>query len=254
MTWPSRACPCASPSIARGLSGADGATHAGSFDIGYLSNLPGFTVMAASDEAELVHMVATAAAHEAGPIAFRYPRGAGAPVWRCRSGARCWRSARAGSVQEGEDVAFLSFGAYLGGVLGRRQRCWRQEGVSPSRLADARFAKPLDTDLLLRTGAAASGADNGGAGGRGWLRVSVVMHALARERGVRPGVGRSAMSACRTASSSKRQPGRDVCRCGHDGDGYRRDGPAGAWPIGRCRALVTRPVISRRRHEKAALV
>ena len=63
-----------------GLVGADGATHAGSFDVGYLANLPGFTVMAAGDEAELVHMVHTAAVHDEGPIAFRYPRGEGTGV------------------------------------------------------------------------------------------------------------------------------------------------------------------------------
>ncbi len=78
-----------------GLVGADGATHAGSFDVGFLSNLPGFVVMAAADEAELRHMVATAAAWDEGPIAFRYPRGEGCG-WTCRRGACRWRSAAAG--------------------------------------------------------------------------------------------------------------------------------------------------------------
>lgn len=76
-----------------GLVGADGATHAGSFDVAYLSNLPGFTVMAAADEAELVHMVATAAAHDSGPIAFAGPRGEGEGS-PCPNTARCWRLAR----------------------------------------------------------------------------------------------------------------------------------------------------------------
>ena len=80
MTWRCRACRCGLPSTGRVWWGPDGATHAGAFDIGYLANLPGFTVMAAGDEAELVHMVATAAAHDAGPIAFRYPRGEGVGV------------------------------------------------------------------------------------------------------------------------------------------------------------------------------
>ena len=73
MMWPSSACPCAFAIDRAGLVGADGATHAGAFDIAYLANLPGLVVMAAADEAELMHMVATAAAHDDGPIAFRYP-------------------------------------------------------------------------------------------------------------------------------------------------------------------------------------
>jgi 1-deoxy-D-xylulose-5-phosphate synthase len=95
MTWRSSACRCALPSTGPGLVGADGATHAGAFDVAFLANLPGFVVMAAADEAELVHMVATAAAHDDGPIAFRFPRGEGVgvemPARACR-----WRSARAG--------------------------------------------------------------------------------------------------------------------------------------------------------------
>ncbi len=79
-----------------GLVGADGATHAGSYDVAYLANLPGFVVMAAADEAELKHMVATAAAHDSGPIAFRYPRGEGMGVEMPERSARCWKSARAG--------------------------------------------------------------------------------------------------------------------------------------------------------------
>ena len=81
-----------------GLVGADGATHAGSFDVGYLANLPDFTVMAASDEAELVHMVHTAAVHDEGPIAFRYPRGEGTGV-ALPDSRRCWRSAGAASCR-----------------------------------------------------------------------------------------------------------------------------------------------------------
>ena len=79
-----------------GLVGADGATHAGAFDVAFLSNLPGFVVMAAADEAELVHMVATAAAHDEGPIAFRYPRGEGVGRRDARTRPNRWRSARAG--------------------------------------------------------------------------------------------------------------------------------------------------------------
>lgn len=128
-----------------GLVGADGPTHAGAFDIGYLANLPGFTVMAASDEAELMHMVATAAAHDSGPIAFRYPRGEGTgqplplrgqplPIGRGRI------------VETGDTVALLSFGTRLGPCLEAAAALGRR-GISVT-VADARFAKPLDTELI----------------------------------------------------------------------------------------------------------
>jgi 1-deoxy-D-xylulose-5-phosphate synthase len=99
-----------------GLVGADGPTHAGAFDIAYLSNLPGFTVMAAADEAELVHMVATAAAHDAGPIAFRYPRGEGTGVALPERGEPL-EIGKGRIVRQGDDIAFLSFGARLGECL-----------------------------------------------------------------------------------------------------------------------------------------
>ncbi|MEM1361726.1 MAG: 1-deoxy-D-xylulose-5-phosphate synthase, partial [Pseudomonadota bacterium] len=131
-----------------GLVGADGATHAGAFDIGYLSNLPGFTVMAAADEAELVHMVSTAVAHDSGPIAFRYPRGSGEGVPLPEAGGEVLDIGRGRVVQEGSDVAFLSFGAHLG-VCREAAAILELDGIS-STLADARFAKPLDIDLILR--------------------------------------------------------------------------------------------------------
>lgn len=130
-----------------GLVGADGATHAGAFDIGYLGALPGFTVMAAADEAELVHMVATAAAHDEGPISFRYPRGAGEGVALPERG-EVLEIGRGRVLQEGDDVALLSFGAHLG-VAREAAKMLEAEGLSVT-LADARFAKPLDTDLVLR--------------------------------------------------------------------------------------------------------
>ena len=95
-----------------GLVGADGPTHAGAFDVGYLSALPNMTVMAASDEAELVHMVATAAAHDSGPIAFRYPRGSGTGVEIPEIG-EVLEIGKGRIVREGADVAILSFGAHL---------------------------------------------------------------------------------------------------------------------------------------------
>ncbi|KPP92137.1 MAG: 1-deoxy-D-xylulose-5-phosphate synthase [Rhodobacteraceae bacterium HLUCCA08] len=130
-----------------GLVGADGPTHAGAFDIGFLSALPGMVVMAAGDEAELVHMVATAAAHDSGPIAFRYPRGEGAGVPLPETGA-VLEIGRGRVLEEGDEVAILSFGAHLGECR-KAARALRDQGVSVT-LADARFAKPLDHALLRR--------------------------------------------------------------------------------------------------------
>jgi 1-deoxy-D-xylulose-5-phosphate synthase len=130
-----------------GLVGQDGATHAGAFDVAFLSNLPGFTVMAAADEAELVHMVATAAAHDAGPIAFRYPRGEGVGVDLPTRGVPL-QIGKGRVVREGTDVAFLSFGTHLAETLAASDLL-AQQGVSCT-VADARFAKPLDTDLILQ--------------------------------------------------------------------------------------------------------
>ncbi len=130
-----------------GLVGADGATHAGSYDIAYLANLPGFTVMAAADEAELVHMVATAAAHEDGPIAFRFPRGEGVGVEMPQQGEPL-EIGKGRMIREGSRVAILSFGARLAEVL-RACESLGQKGITPT-VADARFAKPLDRELILR--------------------------------------------------------------------------------------------------------
>ncbi|MDR9394427.1 MAG: transketolase C-terminal domain-containing protein, partial [Roseovarius sp.] len=129
-----------------GLVGADGATHAGAFDIAYLSNLPGFTVMAAADEAELKHMVATAAAHDDGPVAFRYPRGEGQGVEMPERGD-VLEIGKGRVVQEGARVAILSFGTRLGQVM-KASEALRARGITPT-VADARFAKPLDRDLVL---------------------------------------------------------------------------------------------------------
>jgi 1-deoxy-D-xylulose-5-phosphate synthase len=130
-----------------GLVGADGATHAGSFDIAYLANLPGFVVMAAADEAELVHMVATAVAHDDGPIAFRFPRGEGEGVEMPERGMPL-EIGKGRLIHEGSRVAILSFGTRLGEVL-RACESLRAKGISPT-VADARFAKPLDRDMILR--------------------------------------------------------------------------------------------------------
>ena len=98
-----------------GLVGADGATHAGAFDVAYLANLPGFTVMAAADEAELVHMVATAAAHDDGPIAFRFPRGEGTGVDMPETGEPI-AIGKGRMIHQGKGVAILSFGTRLSEV------------------------------------------------------------------------------------------------------------------------------------------
>ncbi|MBD3786561.1 MAG: 1-deoxy-D-xylulose-5-phosphate synthase [Sphingomonadales bacterium] len=130
-----------------GLVGADGATHAGSYDIGFLANLPGMVVMAAADEAELVHMVATAAAHDEGPIAFRYPRGEGMGVEMPERGEPL-EIGRGRLVAEGARVAILSYGTRLAEVLKAREAL-AARSLAPT-VADARFVKPLDTDLILR--------------------------------------------------------------------------------------------------------
>ena len=129
-----------------GYVGADGATHAGSFDIAYLSNLPGMVVMAAADEAELVHMVATAAAYDAGPIAFRYPRGEGEGVELPEVGQPL-QIGKGRLIQEGRRIAILSFGTRLGDVLKACEKL-QARGITPT-VADARFAKPLDKDMIL---------------------------------------------------------------------------------------------------------
>ncbi|MDX1742904.1 MAG: 1-deoxy-D-xylulose-5-phosphate synthase, partial [Ruegeria sp.] len=129
-----------------GLVGADGATHAGSFDIAYLSNLPGMTVMAAADESELVHMVATAAAHDDGPIAFRYPRGEGVGVDLPERG-EVLEIGKGRVIQQGARVAILSFGTRLAEVQ-KAAEALSARGITPT-IADARFAKPLDRELIL---------------------------------------------------------------------------------------------------------
>jgi len=160
-----------------GLVGADGATHAGAFDVAYLANLPGFTVMAAADEAELVHMVATAVAHDAGPIAFRFPRGEGVGVEMPERGEPL-AIGRGRMIAEGRDVAILNFGARLKEVLEAAEALGAR-GVRPT-IADARFAKPLDRDLILDLAArheALITIEEGAVGGFG----SHVAHLLAEE-------------------------------------------------------------------------
>jgi 1-deoxy-D-xylulose-5-phosphate synthase len=130
-----------------GLVGADGPTHAGAYDIAYLGCLPNFVLMAAADEAELVHMVATAVAIDDRPSALRYPRGEGLGVPMPAEG-KPLEIGKGRIIQEGHKVALLSYGARLGECLKAAQEL-KALGLSTT-IADARFAKPLDVELLTR--------------------------------------------------------------------------------------------------------
>ena len=130
-----------------GLVGADGATHHGSFDIAYLGCLPGFVLMAAADEAELVHMVATATAIDDRPSALRYPRGEGVGVELPAAGAPL-EMGKGRIIREGTTVALLSYGGRLAECLKAADEL-AAHGLSTT-VADARFAKPLDEDLVAR--------------------------------------------------------------------------------------------------------
>jgi 1-deoxy-D-xylulose-5-phosphate synthase len=130
-----------------GLVGADGPTHAGSFDVSYLGCLPGFVIMAAADEAELVHMVATAAAIDDRPSALRYPRGDGVGVDMPEIGVPL-EIGKGRIMREGSSVALLSFGTRLAHCLAAAETL-ASHGLTTT-VADARFAKPLDVDMVLR--------------------------------------------------------------------------------------------------------
>jgi 1-deoxy-D-xylulose-5-phosphate synthase len=163
-----------------GLVGQDGATHAGAFDIGFLASLPNMTVMAAGDEADLVHMIATAAQHDSGPIAFRYPRGEGAGVEMPGAGVPL-EIGKGRVVREGDSLAILSFGAHLSEALLAAEML-AEEGLRIT-VADARFAKPLDTaliDRLIETHGALVTLEQGAHGGFG----AQVLHYLAGSGGL----------------------------------------------------------------------
>jgi 1-deoxy-D-xylulose-5-phosphate synthase len=168
-----------------GLVGADGATHAGAFDVAFLANLPGFVVMAAADEAELVHMVATAAAHGDGPIAFRFPRGEGVGVEMPARGVPL-EIGRGRIIREGTRVAILSFGTRLAEVT-KAAEALAGRGVSVT-VADARFAKPLDRDLILRLAReheALITVEEGAIGGFGSHVAQLLAEAAVFDRGLK---------------------------------------------------------------------
>ncbi|PRX07194.1 UNVERIFIED_ORG: 1-deoxy-D-xylulose-5-phosphate synthase [Martelella mediterranea] len=133
-----------------GFVGADGPTHAGSFDTTYLATLPGFVVMAAADEAELMHMVRTAADYSEGPISFRYPRGEGTGIELPERGD-ILQIGKGRIISEGSKVALLSFGTRLGECR-EAATVLNAAGLSTT-VADARFAKPLDRDLIRQLAA-----------------------------------------------------------------------------------------------------
>jgi 1-deoxy-D-xylulose-5-phosphate synthase len=150
-----------------GLVGADGATHAGSFDVTYLATLPNFVVMAAADEAELAHMTYTAAEHDGGPIALRYPRGNGVGVPLPAVPERL-EIGKGRVVREGKTVAILSLGTRLAEAL-KAADTLDARGLSTT-VADLRFAKPLDEALirrLLATHEVAVTIEEGAVGGLG---------------------------------------------------------------------------------------
>jgi 1-deoxy-D-xylulose-5-phosphate synthase len=160
-----------------GFVGADGPTHCGAFDTTFLATLPGFVVMAAADEAELCHMVRTSALYDEGPIAFRYPRGNGVGVEMPERGAAL-EIGKGRILREGTKVALLSFGTRLQDCLAAADEL-AAAGL-PTTVADARFARPLDGDLVRRLARAHEimvTVEEGAIGGF----ASHVLHFLARE-------------------------------------------------------------------------
>ncbi|MEW6124775.1 MAG: 1-deoxy-D-xylulose-5-phosphate synthase [Pseudomonadota bacterium] len=168
-----------------GLVGADGATHAGAYDISFLACLPGFTIMAPSDEAELTHMIATAVAFDEGPIAFRFPRGEGVGVERPVKG-EILPIGRGRVVQEGTDIALVALGTRLAACLEAAERL-ESLGFSAT-VVDARFAKPIDRDLILRLARehpALITVEEGSIGGFGSQVMQMLSDAGALDRGLK---------------------------------------------------------------------
>jgi 1-deoxy-D-xylulose-5-phosphate synthase len=168
-----------------GLVGADGATHAGSFDIGFLGALPGMVVMAAADEAELARMVATAVAVDDRPSAFRYPRGEGLGV-EIPELAEPLEIGKGRIVREGTAVAILSLGARLSESL-KAADMLAARGLSAT-VVDARFAKPLDIELILRLAReheALVTVEEGSAGGFGAFVLQMLAGQGMLDRGLR---------------------------------------------------------------------
>src|SRR5208282_218349 len=168
-----------------GLVGADGPTHAGAFDVAYLSCLPNMTVMAAADEAELVHMIATSAAHDSGPIAVRYPRGEGVGVEMPERGVPL-AIGRGRVLRQGTRVAILSLGTRLAEAL-KAADDLAARGLSTT-VADARFAKPIDRELVLSLAASHElliTIEEGSIGGFGSHVMSLLSESGALDNGLK---------------------------------------------------------------------
>ena len=168
-----------------GLVGADGATHAGSFDIGFMGALPGMILMGPSDEAELAHAISTAVAIDDRPSAFRYPRGEGVGV-AIPDLAAPFEIGKGRIVREGTSVAILSFGTRLAESL-KAADMLAARGLSAT-VADARFAKPLDIDLILRLAReheALITVEEGAMGGFGGFVLQVLADHGALDRGLK---------------------------------------------------------------------
>jgi 1-deoxy-D-xylulose-5-phosphate synthase len=168
-----------------GFVGADGPTHAGSFDVAYLGCIPNMVVMAAADEAELVHMVATAAAYDDGPIAFRYPRGEGVGIEMPERGVPL-PIGKGRVIREGKRIALLSLGTRLAECL-KAAEDLAAYGLSAT-VADARFAKPIDTDLidrLAREHEMLVTVEEGSVGGFGSYVLQHLAESGALDRGLR---------------------------------------------------------------------
>jgi 1-deoxy-D-xylulose-5-phosphate synthase len=168
-----------------GLVGADGPTHAGAFDLAFLTCLPHFVVMAPSDEVELMHMVATAAAYDAGPIAFRYPRGEGVGIERPERGIPI-AIGKGRIIKEGKTVALLSLGTRLQEALMASEEL-EARGLSTT-VADARFAKPLDKEMILKLAQSHDiliTLEEGAQGGFGSHVLAFLAHEGALDRGLK---------------------------------------------------------------------
>ena len=191
-----------------GLVGADGATHAGSFDVAYLGCLPGFVIMAAADELELMRMVTTAARHDSGPIAFRYPRGEGVGM-DIPETIEPLEIGKGRVVREGSKVAILSLGARLQDAL-KAADTLAARGISTT-VADARFAKPLDHELIAPAGRQApADRDDRGRLDRRLRQLRAAAHA-----GCRP-------ARFRQAAPAQHGPARPLRRAGHAGRPVQR--------------------------------
>ena len=206
-----------------GLVGADGPTHAGAFDVAYLGCLPGFVLMAAADEAELVHMVATQSPSTTGRRALRYPRGEGLGVPMPAEGMPL-EIGKGRILREGHKVALFSYGARLGECLKAADEL-AALGLSTT-VADARFAKPLDIDLLLRLAREHEvlvTIEEGAVGGFG----SYVLQALA-DNGVLDGGCKVRTMVLPDVFLDQDTPGRDVCQGRPRRPRHRRQGVRGA--------------------------